>query len=154
MGIGAFLNVAPEAFFAPSMRLGWYARPRVALELDVAGQAWMTTKPQDGLTKIAVKTGIATLAGCYMPRTFLLCALLSAEMRRTSSSEEVPEIKLLPITGLRAGYDHALSPSLALRTNIDVVVYLRERTIATRTSTLWEPISLATNLTTSLVWMF
>jgi hypothetical protein len=154
LGVGTYLNVAPEAFFAPQVRLGWYVRPRVMFELDVAGQAWMTTKPQDGLTSIAIKTGIATLAGCYSPRSFLLCGLLSIELRHTSSREQIPETKLLPIVGLRAGYDHALGESLLLRTNLDVFMYLRDREIEARTSTLWEPIPLATNLATSIVWKF
>lgn len=154
LGVGAYLNVAPEAFFAPQVRLGWYVRPRVMFGLDVAGQAWMTTKPQDGLTSIEVKTGIASLAGCYSPRSFLLCGLLSMELRHTSSREQIPETKLLPSAGLRAGYDHALGEMFVLRTNFDVYVYLRDREIEARASTLWEPIPVATNLTTSLVWMF
>lgn len=154
VGLGAYLNVAPEAFFAPHVRVGWYARPRAMLELDVAGQAWMTTTPRDGLTNIAVKTGIATLAGCYAPQTFLLCGLFSAELRHTSNREQVPETKLLPSIGVRAGYDHPLGRSFLLRTSVDVFVYLRGRTIDTRASTLWTPMPLATNLTTSLVWTF
>jgi len=157
LGVGAFLNVAPEAFFAPYVRVGWYVRPRVALELDFTGQAWTTTRPQDGPTIIDVKTVLPTIAGCYVMGTFMICGLFATEVRHSSSSGRarfVPQTDVFPILGARASLDHQLVRSLSVRANVDVLFYPLERQIDGRSDTLWEPIPLATNLTTSLVWTF
>jgi hypothetical protein len=154
LGVGAFWNVAPEAFFAPHLRVGWYVRPHVVLELDLTGQAWTTTRPQDGPTILDVQTGLATFAGCYAPSSFLLCGLVSTELRHTASGELDPDTKLLPSIGLRAGYEQSLVRSLSLRTNLDAAIYLGDRSIQFRTSNLWRPIPLALGVSTALVWTF
>jgi len=157
LGLGAYLNVAPEAFFAPQVRLGWYMRPRVVLGLDATGQAWTTTRPQDGPTILDVKTALATFSGCYVLGVFMACGLLATEVRHASGfarAKAISETRVIPLLGIRASFDHQLVRSLSVRTNIDALLYPSSREISGDGAPLWKPIPLALGVTTLLVWTF
>ncbi len=157
IGVGAFLNVAPEAFFSPYVQVGWYARPRVVFELDATGQGWTTTRPQDGPTILDVRTALATLTSCYVLGAFMACGLASVEVRHASGfaqANSISETRVLPQLGARASFDHRLVRSLSVRTNIDGLLYPSTRRIDGGSDTLWRPIPLALGVTTSLVWTF
>lgn len=157
LGVGAYLNVAPEAFFAPQVRLGWYVRPRVVLGLDATGQAWTTTRPQDGPTILDVKTALATFSGCYVLGAFMACGLLATEVRHASGfarAKAISETRVIPLLGIRASFDHKLVRSLSVRTNIDALAYPSAREINGDGAPLWKPIPLALGVTTLLVWTF
>lgn len=157
LGVGAFLNVAPEAFFAPLVRVGWHVRPRVVLEVDATGQAWTTTRPQDGPTILDVKTALATLSGCYVLGAFMACGLVATEVRHASGfaqAKSIAETRVFPMLGARASFDHQLVRSLSVRTNIDALFYPSERKIDGQFDALWQPIPLALGVNTLLVWTF
>ncbi|MDI1430167.1 hypothetical protein [Polyangium sorediatum] len=156
-GLGAFLGFAPEAFFAPRVIVGWHVRPRLVLELDIAGQAWMTANPQNGPTAVDVQTGLGTLAGCYAPSSLRLCGFIMGGVQRSVGNERAfsqATTRSLFGVGLRAGFEQVMVGSLLLRTDLDAVFNLAGRDIYGQTWPLWEPIPLAANVTTSLLWSF
>lgn len=156
-GLGAFLNVAPEPFFAPRLAVGWRAHPSVVLELDVAGQAWMTANPQDGPTAVDVQTGFGTLAGCYAPSPFLLCGLVMGGAQRGAGRERSfveATTRALFGVGVRASFERELLGPVSLRTDLDLVFNVTNRDMYGRTWPLWEPIPLTASVATSLLWSF
>src|SRR5262249_40614581 len=110
-GVGAFLNVAPEPFFAPRIAFGWRVIPSFGLELDVTGQAWMTANPKNGSTAVDVETAMVTLAGCRKWQTWSGCALLSGGVSlATGLTRRLPltDTRGFLSTGLRLSFEHVI----------------------------------------------
>ncbi|MDI3288078.1 hypothetical protein [Polyangium sp. 15x6] len=156
-GVGAFLNVAPEPFFAPRVSAGWNVAPRWTVELDVVAWPWMTANPQDGPTSVDVETYLGTAAGCYRFGRFMTCGLLAGGVllgRGTNRAFGRPYTSPMFGIGPRVGFEVPIWDRLLWRSDLDGLVFVFPQRLAEKDAPTWEPLPLALSASTSLAFTF